>query len=192
MKTKNKALEERVFKNAKTFISRNGIKGWNMNDLASDCGTTKRTLYKIIESKEQLVREVLFRNIYEIRDKIFELIQAGDDFLPTLDRIILEIAELMKNNFVSRYSDILNEYPELENEIVKENEIFFTQLRDFLSRGIAEGYLISELTPDFIYRSFLAVFFYFIKYSKTQDEAADSIGLALRCLYRGTISYERV
>ena len=117
--------------------------------------------------------------------------QGGDDFLATLDRLILEITELMKNNFVSRYSDILNEYPELENEIVKENEIFFTQLRDFLSRGIAEGYLISELTPDFIYRSFLAVFFYFIKYSKTQDEAADSIGLALRCLYRGTISLER-
>jgi len=192
MKTKNKALEERIFKHTEAFIARNGIKGWNMNDLAAEAGITKRTLYKIIESKELLIREIVFRNIFEIRDKISEILKTGDDVLTSIDRIISTITELLRNNIINRYGDILNEFPDLESEIVKENEIFFSQLRDFLSRGIAEGYLMKDLSPDFMYRSFLAILFYFIKYSKSQEEAADSIGLALRCMFRGSINYERI
>lgn len=191
MKTKNKALEERILRNTESLISRNGIKGWNMNDLASHAGITKRTLYKIIESKEQLIREIVFKNIFEIRDKISEIIKGSDDVLSGIDHIITTIAELLRNNIINRYGEILNEFPDLEAEIVKENAIFFSQLRDFLSKGIEDGYLVKDLTPDFMYRTFLANLFYFIKYSRTQEEAADNMALALRCMFRGSINYEK-
>jgi len=42
-----------------------------------------------------------------------------------------------------------------------------------------------------MYRTFLANLFYFIKYSRTQEEAADNMALALRCMFRGSINYER-
>ncbi|HOP65193.1 MAG TPA: TetR/AcrR family transcriptional regulator [Spirochaetota bacterium] len=191
MKTKNKAIEERIFKSTEILIIRNGVKGWNMNDLAAHAGITKRTLYRFIDSKEQMIRETVFRNIFEIRDEVFEILQAGDDVLTAIDKIISRITELMRGNILSRYGDILNEYPEIESGIVSENEIFFTQLREFLSRGIEEGYFVKELTPDFMYRTFLAILFYFFKYSESREEAADSIALALRCMFRGSINYDK-
>ncbi len=191
MKTSNKAHKERVYKCAEAFIGRYGIKGWNMNDLAGAAGITKRTLYKIIESKEQLVHDVVFEKIYESRDYIFDVLQSGGDFRTSLEKIIAAIPELLNRNLINNNGDIFREYPAIEEQFVRENRIFFSQMRDFLQSGIDSGNLIGDITPDFIYQTFQAILIHFIKYSSSQSEAAEKVGLALRCMYRGTITGEK-
>lgn len=133
MKSKSKATEEKVFKSAEMLMSRYGIKGWNMNDLAAASGITKRTLYKIITSKEQLIRDVAQNNINAMREKLFDIIKKGEGFMESLEMMIVAIPELLKNNYVNNYSDILNEFPELEAELVRENEKLSNDLLLFFS-----------------------------------------------------------
>ena len=185
MKSKNKAIEEKVFKNAETLMLRSGIKGWNMNDLAEASGITKRTLYKIITSKEQLIRDVAFNNVTAIRDNVFDIIKNDSRFMDRMDKLIIAIPELFKNNYVNNYSDILNEFPELEAEIVKENEKLSTDIRLFFQEGMDQGYLRNDISPFLVQQMVQAFIIYFAKYSSSEAEVADKIKMSLHSLVHG-------
>ncbi|NLV67321.1 MAG: TetR/AcrR family transcriptional regulator [Spirochaetes bacterium] len=185
MKSKSKATEEKVFKSAEMLMSRYGIKGWNMNDLAAASGITKRTLYKIITSKEQLIRDVAQNNINAMREKLFDIIKKGEGFMESLEMMIVAIPELLKNNYVNNYSDILNEFPELEAELVRENEKLSNDLLLFFQRGIDSGFIRDNLTPAFINQMFHGMIIHFAKYSSSEIETAEKLNLALRSLIYG-------
>lgn len=106
-----------------------------MNDLALASGITKRTLYKIIESKEQLIRDVAFININAMRDKIVEITKCGADFTERLEKMISAVSDVFKNNYINNYGDIMNEFPELEGDIVRENEKLFDELSSFICKS---------------------------------------------------------
>ncbi len=188
MKSKSKVTEEKVFKSAETLMSRYGIKGWNMNDLAAASGITKRTLYKIITSKEQLIRDVAFNNINVIREKLFEIIRKNEGFMESLEMIIVTIPELLKNNYINNYSDILNEFPELEADLVHANEKLSNDLLFFFQRGIESGFIRNSVTPAFINQMFQGLIIHFAKYSRSETETAEKISLALRSLVFGISS----
>ncbi len=187
MKSKSKAIEEKVFKNVETLMLQYGIKGWNMNDLAGISGITKRTLYKIIASKEQLIRDVAFNNIRRIRERVFEIIKSDSAFKERMDKLITAIPELFKNNYINNYSDILNEFPELEADIVKENEKLSADLRLFFQSGIDCGCIRKDITPVLVQQMIQAFIIYFAKYSSSETEVADRIKMSLHCLINGLV-----
>lgn len=188
MKTKNRALEERVMKCAASFISDYGVRGWNMNDLAAAAGITKRTLYKIISTKEELVREIVFSNIHESREEFFAKLNAEPDYEGYINLIAETIPEFLKNSYINRYRDILNEYPEIEREIVLEREKAFSRMREFFQRGIDRGYLRSDSSPDQIQQMLQAILIYFVKYSESQEQATVKIRLALKYMLHGCVN----
>jgi len=185
MKAKSKAIEEKVYQSTETLMSRYGIKGWNMNDLAQASGITKRTLYKIITSKEQLIREVAFKNIAAIRERIFEILRRNPDFMESLEMMIVELPELLKNNYIHNYSDILTQFPELEADLVRENEKLSNDMYLFFQKGIDAGFVRKELSPTFINQMFQGMMIYFAKYSSSESEAAEKINMALHSLIFG-------
>jgi len=185
MKSKSKATEEKVFKSAEMLMSRYGIKGWNMNDLAAASGITKRTLYKIITSKEQLIRDVAQNNINAMREKLFDIIKKGEGFMESLEMMIVAIPELLKNNYVNNYSDILNEFPELEGDIVRENEKLFDEIRSFYQGGIDGGYIRSDIAPELIHHMVQALVIYFSKYPSSEADYTSRMKAALNSLFFG-------
>ena len=181
-------MEERVLKNAQNFVSNYGVKGWSMDDLASAAGITKRTLYKIISSKEQLVHDIVFHEIRENADAFVQILQTGPDFKEYIDLIIFRIPELLKNSYINRYRDILHEYPDIEAELVRENEKVKSTMRDFFQRGVEKGYLRKEINPDLINDMLASVMIFFVKYSDSQEAATEKIREALRYLLHGCIN----
>jgi len=188
MKTKNKLLEEKIINNAINYLSGHGIKGWNMNDLAAESGITKRTLYKIIISKEQLVLEIILKSIDETRKKFLEITRSGADYIDCLDRIVSGIPELMKNVYITRFSEILREYPDIEPKIVAENEIFFMEFKEFFQSGVDRGIIKKFVTPEFILDVFQSLLLFFAKYSPSREEALEKLSLALHCMVHGGIN----
>ncbi len=190
MKSKNKAMEERVMKHAGNFISDYGVKGWSMDDLASAAGITKRTLYKIISSKEQLVHDIVFHDMKENAEAFVQILHTGPDFSEYLDLIIFKIPELLKNSYINRYKDILHEYPDIENEIVHENEKVRDHMKEFFRIGIDKGYLRKEIKPDQMNDMLAAIMIFFVKYSESQVEATEKIREALRYMLHGCVNHE--
>lgn len=188
MKSIRKKNEEKVFESTETLMLRHGIKGWNMNDLAEASGITKRTLYKIIVSKEQLIRDVAFKNLRSIEEKVFEIIKSDSGFMERLERLIITIPEIFKNNYINNYSDILNEFPELEADIVRESEKITSDLRLFFQDGIDNGCLRKDVNPALVQQMIQAFIIYFAKYVASEAELADKIRISLQCLIHGISS----
>lgn len=185
MKAKRKATEEKVYKSTEMLMSRYGIKGWNMNDLAQASGITKRTLYKIIESKEQLIRHVAFSNIHAMRDKIVDITRCDSGFMERMEKMINTVPEVLKNNYINNYSDILNEFPELEGDIVRENEKLFDEIRSFYQGGIDGGYIRSDIAPELIHHMVQALVIYFSKYPSSEADYTSRMKAALNSLFFG-------
>ena len=105
--------------------------------------------------------------------------------MESLEEMIRAVPELLKNNYVNNYSDILHEYPALEPEIIKENEKLFNGLRNFFQTGIDKGYLRNDITPVFVHQMFQSFVLYFMKYSSPEAESTNNIRQALLCLFQG-------
>ncbi len=187
MKFKSKATEEKVFKSAEMLILRYGTKGWNMNDLAEAAGITKGTLYKIITSKEQLIHDVSFKNIKVMREKILEVIRSDSGFMERMENLAIVVPGLLKNNYITTYSDILKELPGLEADIVSENELIFKDMVSFFQTGIEEGYIRRDVSPDLIHHIVQAIILYFAKYSTPGGEFPEKMKMALHCLINGIV-----
>ncbi len=73
-KSENKEIIRRIHKVTLMLILKQGVKGLNMNELAKTVGVAKGTLYKIINSKEQLIQEIALhifeRNITAILEPL--------------------------------------------------------------------------------------------------------------------------
>jgi len=181
-------MEERVLKSAQNFVSSYGVKGWSMDDLASAAGITKRTLYKIISSKEQLIRDIVFENIRENREAFLRILQSGPDFSEYINLIIFKIPELLRDSYINRYKDILHEYPDIESEIVRENEQVSSQMREFFQSGVDKGYLRKEVRAEHMSQMLAAIMIFFVKYSDSQEDATEKIREALRYMLHGCIN----
>ena len=182
---KSRAIEERVLKTAQNFISCHGVKGWNMDSLANASGICKRTLYKTVTSKEQLIRDICIKAVIDIQNRFIEINKPEKDFMEAFEEMLQIVPDLLKNNYIFNFNEILHEYPSLEPEFIKENNKLFNNVRVFLQSGINNGYLRDDISPTFLHQMFQAFVLYFMKYSTPQSESSVNIDHALHYLLEG-------
>ena len=135
---------EKVIKRAAEMIAELGVKSLRVDDLASDLGISKRTLYEMFSDKEELlyhsIKHLFQSEAAEIQTTIsFE--QAGIPALfETFDAMMARSAvrkRLMEN--------LAKFYPELYERVMTENRDYgLATLREKLNTLVKEG-LISEM-----------------------------------------------
>jgi len=74
MKSQNEHVIARVHEATVELLVSRGARGWNMDDLAANSGISKRTLYKIVISREAVVEKVVMDGLQESMDKILALV----------------------------------------------------------------------------------------------------------------------
>ncbi len=122
-----------------------------MDDIAREMGLSKKTLYQIVENKEQLVSlvmseqtcddmNVLKRNRDEAKDAIDELLRNSRHFI----RLIRSISP-------TALHDLQKYYPDIFHSRVKEHhQVLLERVKDNLNRGIAEGIYRSDIDAEII------------------------------------------
>lgn len=81
-------LKGRILKVAATLFHQHGIKQVKMDDIASDLKISKRTLYEIYETKEDLLFEVLQRREDMERQQVIEFDKPGTNVINIILRSI--------------------------------------------------------------------------------------------------------
>ena len=134
----------KVIKRAAEMIAELGVKSLRVDDLASDLGISKRTLYEMFGDKEELlyysVKEILQSEANEIQAVVSEK-QSG---IPAL----FDIFDAMMSRSTVRkriMENLAKFYPELYERVMTENRDYgLATLREKLNRLVEEG-LISEM-----------------------------------------------
>lgn len=139
---------------------RYGIKSITMDDVASDLGISKKTLYQMVESKDDLVVKVLSNHITRGKSLCSNITHkaanAIDEIFFLLESNSQEMAQ-MKTNIV--YD--LQKYHRQAWEMIRKFQYDFVYkvVRDNLMRGRREGLYRENFDIDIIARLHLATSF---------------------------------
>jgi AcrR family transcriptional regulator len=150
------SLKTRILEAASDAFSQKGIKSVRMDDIAQSLNISKRTLYEIYENKEVLLFECLkTAKVRSQEEMALIAAQRANVMDIILDIYRSKMSQLQKIN-PQFYSD-LEKYPQLQSFLEEQHDKDRTKLKDFLRRGIEEGYFKGDINIDIIAKVFDAI-----------------------------------
>lgn len=155
-----------------------GIKSITMDDVAADLGISKKTLYQLVESKDDLVVKVLEQHISREKAKCLDLAaqapNALEEIFIILDSNSQEMAQ-MKTNIVND----LQKYHRAGWELIQKFhfDFVFKVIRENLLRGRKEGLYREDFDIDILAKLHLAAAFNMFDPQLFPDETNSRVSL---------------
>jgi len=112
-------LKERIVITAMKAFTRDGIKAVTMDDIASDLGISKRTLYETFKDKEALLIECVIRHEEEKEIFAAKVIAESENVLEVIlkfYKVSIDIYQKVNR----RFFEDMKKYPRV-NDIIKQN-----------------------------------------------------------------------
>jgi len=123
-----------------------------MEEIASNLGISKKTLYKHFTNKEHILRELVETVKCDIEEK-FERIFADEssDFIQKLQIVLDTIGDNIRKMQGHLTQDLLKNHPDIWKEIQefrrKKSQVKFTRLIDL---GIKEGFIKADVNSHIV------------------------------------------
>ena len=149
--------KDRILTRAATLFLRNGIKSVSMDDIASDLGMSKKTLYKTFTNKDEIVLGVMTAHLNQAQGECARFAGISADAV----REMLDISAWADKEFSNVHPSIfydLKKYHPTTWSLFSEHKSTFIleQITKNLRRGIAEGLFRADLDVEVLARLNLA------------------------------------
>ncbi len=145
-------IKDRILSRAEEMFLKFGYSKVTMDEIAANLGMSKKTLYKFFPSKEELVREIIYKMRCGVKDYVDALL-ADDkmDFVEKLKRMMNLIGNQSSKLQGPLLEDLHRNIPEVWqqiNEFRKENvRQKFTQL---ITMGVEKGIFRKDIDQRLI------------------------------------------
>lgn len=149
-------VKRRILDVTRELFFKYGYSRITMDDLASNIGISKKTLYKHFRSKEDLIREVLLDLMQEMMRKITGIIHNPEtEYLEKLKQLIIFIGDLAAK--VSQpFLELQKELPHLWSELDRAREKFILDnFRVFFQEGVEKGLIRNDVNLELILLIFI-------------------------------------
>lgn len=155
--------KDRILSYAIENFSRNGIRNVKMDDIASDLGISKRTLYQLFKDKENLHIECFKYSEKRSAELYSELTESTDNILELYTKWLkMRIDEIRSVN--PQFFSDLNKYSRVQKYFRDVSAMKSKEGLKFINMGIAQGLFrndinynvllrISEITAESIMRN---------------------------------------
>lgn len=142
-------LKNRIIDEAGKLFTQHGVKRITMDEIASNLGISKRTIYQNFKDKEDLLIHYI-RSIEQIqRDYLKDL--SAHEF--TVVHIFLKTIGMHKefDFFNVRFSDDIDKYyPKAKKELLEQKSRGLSFLKEFLEQGMEQGVIRKELNVEVV------------------------------------------
>ncbi len=139
------------------LFMRLGIRSVNMDDVAKELGMSKKTLYKYVKDKNDLVHQVFSEYLRCEEQMVSNILTENDNAIDEIIGITKFVSEQLGNIHPAVLFDMQKYYPDVWSlmEKHKQNFIYSCTLNN-LERGMKQGYYRSNLNADVIARLYVA------------------------------------
>lgn len=146
MEKKNQIVE-----GALDLFMRMGVKGVNMDDVATHLGMSKKTLYQFVQNKADLVEQSFTCHHGRVLRMIAEISSRHENAIDELFDIDEGVCRLMKNRHPSMVFNLKKQHPKVWGMVddLKKKHIFKT-VKNNLENGIKQGMYREEINTDII------------------------------------------
>jgi AcrR family transcriptional regulator len=178
-------IQERVLQKAAQFFAKRGVKGWNTADLARETGLAKNTLYKIIDSKQNLAEKVLIEQIKVTTNLINRIIQEEGDYRLAARRIFDEGPVFLSKRPRVTMTEIFVEYPAIEQKVLEYQTEAASFVVEFIKKGQSEGHIRNDVEPEFLYDLIRGIVEHYTRKGLEQEYLTQVLIQAMGCLRKG-------
>ena len=134
-----------------------GIKSITMDDVASEIGISKKTLYQFVTDKDELVGKIIDHEIIRRQQEICNCFKVGYNAIEELFELSLFMNKLMREENPATEHDLRKYYPHHYQKIVKvRREGIFNYILLNLKKGKKEGLYRSEIDEEVIAKLYLS------------------------------------
>ncbi len=137
---------QRILDAATTVFSQNGYRGATMQEVATEAGVGKGTIYLYFSSKEEMLETVLLDVLERYRDNMAEIVSEGGEPRETLHRLlcyVLEGADRRRGQFSFIFGGLTGMGEDFKRRIFDIKNEMLQILADFMSDSIDSGELRS-------------------------------------------------
>lgn len=151
--SKFKRLKEKILEKAAEKFLTLGVKSVTMDEIATDLGISKKTIYAHFSTKTRLIEATTFH--------VFEEIESGINAIRNQHKNAIEEQYVIKNFALENLKDeksspqfqLQKYYPKIYSQIKeKQKSLMEEMLGENLERGIKEGYYREKIPIKFISR----------------------------------------
>ncbi len=148
--------EQKVIMGATMVFMKYGIKSVNMDDIARNLGISKKTLYKYVKDKADLVGKAMGMHC-EIEDKgITEICEKGLNSIDENLEIMQFILSILGEVHPSIMFDMEKYYPEiLADTLEQRHHIVYDCLYSNMEKGKKEGLYREDMDSDILSKVYI-------------------------------------
>jgi AcrR family transcriptional regulator len=149
-------MKNRIIDAAEKRFSQYGFKRVSMDDIASDLGISKKTLYLYFKSKEDIARAVKERMHRDIDKLLQKAKREIPDPIERFKKIIAEVTNRVSIIGSAFMTDIKKDIPDLwrECEEFREREIY-EYIGGILKEGVRKGKIRKEINTTIAVMAYL-------------------------------------
>ncbi len=146
--------EKIIYKSAELFLTL-GFKSVTMDDIASELGISKKTIYVHFANKTKLVEAVTFYLFETICDGIDDICDNSNNPIEELYDIKMYVMNHLKNEKASPQYQLKKYYPKIYSVLrLKQFDKMHESVSDSLSKGINTGLFRENIDVEFISRMY--------------------------------------
>lgn len=139
------------------LFQRHGLKAVTMDQIAQELRVSKKTLYRHVPNKKELIQACCALSVQETKEKLGTLVKESDnamDELLRIDRMMREKLEAQGKNMEEQLND---QFPEAYQKLSQERtEMILAFQRGNLQRGVDEGLYRPEIDRDVVAKVYLS------------------------------------
>ena len=160
-------MQDKIIEQIEDKLFREGFYKTTMDEVASELGMSKKTIYKFFPSKDDLVMAIAKHFMNRMKDKILPALTSDKNAIEKLAELIKILAGASEKISTKRMEEMKKHFPEIWNEIDRfRTQMMFENITKVIDQGKKEGLFIDYptniimnilvasvrtiVTPDFI------------------------------------------
>lgn len=138
-------MREKIIRAAKEQIRKYGFRRFTVDDIASDLGISKKTVYKYFESKKQIINAVLENHVEMEKHHTLEALATEGGWLDKLNAVVF--CHTQDQAPATLIEELQRFFPEEWDKTDSINEFKREQVKELLSQGIKNGDIRPDINP---------------------------------------------
>ncbi|MDX9804958.1 MAG: TetR/AcrR family transcriptional regulator [bacterium] len=149
-------IKEQVVNEAKKLFFVYGFKKVSMDEIAAACKMSKKTIYQLYSSKDELIRECVSRITTAKVSEIHKILDSSPLICGGL-KGMFEIFSSINQDVSEAMMRDMSYFPDIWNMIEEKRMTVFARMGDIIEQGKIDGSIQPELNVDLFLRIFMGI-----------------------------------
>jgi len=151
LRSLNFIMQHRILLKARDLVLHHGVKQVTMDDLATQLGISKKTIYQFYKDKDSLVMAIVDMELEEQRSRCTKSQETADNAVHQMFLLLEDMDEMFKNMNPLTMAELAKYFPEAFKKIQDHKDAFMHSIiKTNLIRGIEQGLYRADIDPEIL------------------------------------------